>query len=597
MRALTRWVCDKLVFRQRLLLRTVIYMLVMVFSGPSLCQENSSPYYMEGRALDKETKEPVAFATILNRTTGNGTVSNLDGYFRVMIRDETDSIVVSMVGYKRQQLVPAAGKSFYEVFLEQHVYQLQSVKIVADDSYLYRLMEDCRKKRQPANFTAKTYYELRSFSGGMQVELLECLYNANISGYDITELEIKAGRFALQKSDNGLFISLESSKAIVMHKLFRSDNYFPRSPLELSWKKMKKEYRLRLIHKYVQDNDSVYVVECQPRDTTGIFFKTTVWVDPMKKNILRVDYECSNAGYHPFLPLERTDSILNVDMHISKKFTEENGNMSFSHIDFFYDVEYKNPRKNYKVSTRAVLFIHDREKGFDLPHFDFSGPGISDYRKINAIPYNPSLWSDHEMKMNYRAHENNLFFEDKQSLTSSMLFAPAGNLRQNLLKYPYVRWSSKRIGFGKYLVDSTTNSPRDGIFISSFYNLSVKIFLDINFVDDSLQVTTVTILDPYESYYRLPVDNKVLCFINIYFDLVELERRSLEAEIKRSAGDVGSINRLYERSKKQIEFMRTTYFNEVQRGNNTVKMSNWNKKVVEQLGIDNMRMFGLLQEE
>lgn len=558
------------------------------------CQENKFPGYIEGKIFDGITEEPVSFATIYNKTTRGGTISNAEGYFRLSVNSDKDSVIVSIVGYHHYVFRTGSGRSFYEIHLEPAVQQLKAVTIVADGSYLYRLLNECRNVRRTTRKSGRAYYELRSFSDSIQVELLECLYNADVQNYDLQNLEMKAGRFALRENDGRLFVSLESSKAITMHSMFIADAYFPKSPLELPLKKLNESYRLRLQKKILHEKDSVYVVECLPRDTTGFYFNTTVWINPSNKNILRVDHRCRNAQAHPFLPLQNSDSILNVDMYISKKFLKEGKRMVFSHIDFFYDINYRGLTKNYSVSTKAMLYIYDGERKFHPPLFSYTYP-VSDYQKINAIPFNSLLWTEKEMSMNYRAGENNRFFDDPRSLTSKTIFSPGQNQTRHLLKYPYVFWSANRIGFGKYLVDKTTSNPTDGIFTSSFYNLSAKILLDINSVDDSVLVTSATILDPFESYYRLNIDNAALCFINIYFDLIEIARRDLETQIQRSPRTPEMIVRLYEESRKEIERITHRYNSETQRGTNMYKLAQWNNIVFERLGINNMGIFGLTE--
>ena len=58
--------------------------------------------------------------------------------------------------------------------------------------------------------------------------------------------------------------------------------------------------------------------------------------------------------------------------------------------------------------------------------------------------------------------------------------------------------------------------------------------------------TTAVVFDPLISYYRLPVTDTVLCFVNLYFDLMELERQALEEDIQQSDQSIETIEQLYE---------------------------------------------------
>lgn len=50
--------------------------------------------------------------------------------------------------------------------------------------------------------------------------------------------------------ENRFFISSETSKALNLLKLFDDNTYFPKQPLQLSRKKIEKDYNLQLTRKY-----------------------------------------------------------------------------------------------------------------------------------------------------------------------------------------------------------------------------------------------------------------------------------------------------------------------------------------------------------
>ncbi|MBL0052424.1 MAG: hypothetical protein IPP29_13395 [Bacteroidetes bacterium] len=70
------------------------------------------------------------------------------------------------------------------------------------------------------------------------------------------------------------------------------------------------------------------------------------------------------------------------------------------------------------------------------------------------------------------------------------------------------------------------------------YDLNVKLFVDVNTIADTVNIMTAAVFDPYKSYYKFPVTNASLCFINIYFDLVEIERRELDVELQRATAAI-----------------------------------------------------------
>lgn len=239
---------------------------------------------MEGRILNKSSGEPIAYANVYNKNLLKGTISNNDGYFRIPVSGAGDSVMVSFVGYQKQCIIFNGKDKFYTIFLETMPQLLSEVLIAApDDAWLRNLLVDCRKKAPEANTCAGAYYELKSYVQDQQVELVESFYNVNMTGYDLSSLDLKAGRLALKPFRHGLFVSMAGSRAITMLKMFGDNPYFPQSPLELSEGKIKKHYYLELIRKFRDDTlDSLYEIRFSPRDTSGFFFRGRVWLNPVK---------------------------------------------------------------------------------------------------------------------------------------------------------------------------------------------------------------------------------------------------------------------------------------------------------------------------
>ncbi len=578
-----------------------LYSFLLALLPALLSAQTAAGYSVEGRVLDQKSDTPIAYASIYNQTTGKGAISNTDGYFKLEVQSAADSVFVSFVGYERAALPLNNRNRFFEVRLEESAQLLGEVTVVADDNaWLYDLLHDCKSKATKAKTTSKAYYELKSFVNGAQVELVECFYNSRLDGYDLGELSLKTGRIAMQPYQKRFFVSVESSRATAMLKTFEANAYFPKSPLEMNRRQLKKAYYLDLSKKYRDENlDSILVLDFTPKNAPGLFFKGQVWVNYSKKHLVKIHLECSNATQHPFLPLFTTDSIQKVDLQFTKTFETTNGRTFFKHIDFAYRVAYKSRNeKAYAVSTSAVLYAYDEGKSFLLPRFNFATDyHLGDYKKINAIPYNAFFWKNNqELKLNDQQQANEAFFDHPKSLTNRAAFLPNSYIDNGLLEHPYLFWSEKRIRLREFAPQNAAGKPTAQPFLEKPYDLNIKVFLDLNPFGDTLQHVTATLIDPYESYYRLPITDTVLCFINLYFDLVETERRNLEAAISASDKTIATFGKLYEKILTNITTLKQQYFNEVERGENKKAMRKWNNYVREKLGIDNIGLFRLYEE-
>lgn len=131
----------------------------------------------------------------------------------------------------------------------------------------------------------------------------------------------------------------------------------------------------------------------------------------------------------------------------------------------------------------------------------------------------------------------------------------------------------------------------------SLYRFSGRVFLDVNLYNDSVDILTATIFDPYDSYYKLPIYNSTNCFLNIYFDLCEIERRKFHAFLLENKVTPDDIHTYYEAFLKEFENKTEDYLVSLARGTNEEEMIIRNEIIREKLGIDNLMLFELYQEE
>lgn len=385
---------------------------------------------IEGRILNATTKEPVSYANVYNKTLQKGTISNDDGYFRVVTGGTRDSILVIFIGYETQVIKLTAQQDIYTIYLNESIQLLREVVVTPNDNlYLFDLLIKCRSKASSFQTNAKAYYELKTFRDEQQIELVEGYYNAAISGYELSGLTLKAGRLAMQPYDNRFFASMESSTAITAMKLLSNNSNFPDSPLELFKKEMRKNFDLSLDKKYVDDNaDSIYVISYEPTDTAGLFFKGTVWVNKTNNTILKITLNCHHCKKYPFQPIFPGDTISNVSFAIAKTFITQQGHTIFNHIDFTYIIDYRSRvgeayAQSYSIKSNAILYAYDFRNTFLIPTFNVTDGAYSDYRKINAMPYNDFFWRyNDEYRLKDGDNSNELFFNDTYSFTNKTIF-------------------------------------------------------------------------------------------------------------------------------------------------------------------------------
>ena len=592
-----------------------LFYVCLFASGFALGQQDG---IIEGKVLGATAKDAIPFANVYNKTLKRGTITNADGYFRVEYATLQDTFVVSQVGYLKGMFVISAGQSFYTVELEENARELEEVIIGTDQySFLFEYLNECRKNASTGSANAKAYYELKSYCGAQQLELVEGYYNMQLSGYEIKDLSLKSARLALQPYEDRLYTSQAGSRAIAMLKMTGPNDFFPSTPLDLSRKDAKRIFNLAVEQRYRDEkNDSIYVISYWPKKEEGKAFEGEIWMNKTRFRVEKMTMNCSKCTVHPFLPLFPDDSVLNVALNITKTFVPVNGKMVFQHVDFSYSTDYKSrvgrtDEFHYSVKTAAVLYAYDFERLFDVPKFDFI-ENVSDYRKINAFPYNSFFWENNsEYRLNDENNANERFFLDSNSTTNITFFksrnkgeiTPAGEWKRSeqqlskrgYFEHPYIQWSTNRI-FLKEMTADTAAQAKLGAVNSLQYNLEVQTFFDVNEYNDSVNVLTATVFDPFTTYYYLPIDKYANCFINMYFDWCEIQRRNWEAS-RKPGWDVVECKQSYDLFLTQLSKQKALFLKETDRGTNRKAMEKWNSCIVNAIGIDNIALFKLYEEE
>ncbi|BDD05787.1 SusC/RagA family TonB-linked outer membrane protein [Aureibacter tunicatorum] len=83
-----------------------------------------------GRVLDDEIGEPLIGATVLEAGTTNGTITDLDGTFELMLTENASMIIVSYIGYA-EQAVEVSNRTNFEIKLKQDLSTLNEVVVTA----------------------------------------------------------------------------------------------------------------------------------------------------------------------------------------------------------------------------------------------------------------------------------------------------------------------------------------------------------------------------------------------------------------------------------------------------------------------------------
>ncbi|HEX4888204.1 MAG TPA: carboxypeptidase-like regulatory domain-containing protein [Luteibaculaceae bacterium] len=553
-------------------------------------------FSLQGSIKDSQTNEPIAYANVYNKSTQQGAISNIEGYFSVPIARWSDTLEISFLGYTTLQLIPEEGKLSYNVNLVRNTRTIKEVVIQAvDDNTLYRLLGKVSAKVSAEERRAKALFQLKSFIDNSQIELIEGYYNATLRGPQMGELELKAGRLALQPREKRSFISVESSRAILMLNLFKSNPYFPANPLMLGESAMRKMFRLDIQSFDVDGTDTILHIAYEPKSSQSDAFMGEIWVNPRTYQLQKITLLVKSASRHPFVALFRSDSIAGVDMSITVNMQLQNKKSVFHYTYFDYQVNYLSRKyqeriDTLRVRTEAVLYAYKLDKTFNSPLFDLDQQ-MSDYRKIMAFPHNDFFWNrNYEYRLGDSINTNEQFYNDLASITNRQDLSKSQFKQLNIFEHPYRQWSEQRVAIRPSNPNQLNQRYADP-FLANQYNLVVQLFADLHEVDGQPHIISAAIFDPYNSFFHLPMDAKAMCFINLYFDLWELERRQMEKSLFGFKGTFQEFAQIYKVHRTQMEREAAEFLKSTQRGTQEVAMRFYNEKVRKVLGIDNIALF------
>lgn len=545
--------------------------------------------------VDSILGETIPFATIYNSSQQTGTLSDFNGAFILDQVQPNDTITFSLIGYEKAVML-ANPKAVYDtIYLNPETQLIDEVVVFANNPFLYELLAQARKTQKPKKERSKAYFELESFHADKQLELFQGYYNGTFEGYNVTDLEMKNGRFALAPLSKRIFASTESSKALCMHNMMQANTFFPKSPFEFNKQKLIKHYKLSLHAKYINEaKRSVYVIQFEPRKEKEAYFSGKVWIDSLSNAILKTELTISNAQVHPFSAIWSTHTLDTVNLEITKTYDLEKSGSRLNTIYFNYDLVYKSLQDSaLHISTRAVLYAYNYNEVFLLPFFEFPNTSNADYRRIQLLPDNKLFWicSD-EFKLENNAAKN-AFIQNEATINAHDLFRTDTIFKKNFFENPYVTWNGNRILIKGLTADSSNYYDARGTIHKERYQFKVQLFVDVNQVCDSVQIVSKTIFDPNESFYHFETTKESQVFLNIYFDLIEIERRKLAVALEQVKTDPERIKGVYSNAVNRADQLSDVYFKEVQRGANKEALLKWNNYVLQELHIDNIKLFAL----
>ena len=570
---------------------------------------------IQGSVKDAETNDVLPWCSISVKGTGKGAITNSEGMFTITVDVPGDTLSFSYVGYQAKDVPASVVYRKRVVFLERTGIQLEELTVHAGSDYLYKILDRCRSNilKNRHYRVAKVYYGIETKTEQQPIELLECYYNGFLKGLSIENLLFRNGRIGLAEMDQRYFLTLNSSLAISRIDLVRQDPDYPSNPLQFAKGRLKKLFSLTM----EPGENGMYRIGFQPLEEGRSYFSGEMWIDRKTYSLVKINLNIDDAVAHPFVPIFKIDRISHVGIRISQTFKNDGFTSVPDHINFSYHFSYKSVRDDpgsmapsviqREITTGGVLCLYDYDDPFIIPRFDYDA-NYDDYRKMSIIPFNKIFWDNNNTLILTEKQKESIGFFGDNGLLVNFEAGNYGNDFLTLTHYDsslyqncYTFWDSvKRFSMNRSLPQNKIYSQRqlNSSILSDQHNLDnlvVQVLLDVTRIGNGFSCKSYTVFDEKKSQFHLPDEPETKTFLNIFFDLCEIERRKMEKALNNSALTVKQIDSVYYFTMGSIKKVTAKYLEEAKSGKNKRALTKWNTTVLENLGIDNMKM--LLRKE
>jgi len=521
-------------------------------------------------------------------------LSNEEGEFHIPIHSLADSIGFSCIGYAARALPAAAVNEARIISLVPSVTELRSLNVTPAQDALYDLVARCaRAMRRAGSQRTKAFFELDTRMDEQPVETIEAFYNVDMTGTHITRLDLKHGRIGIAPVGDRFFVSLSATRTLALLDPCSASEHFPLSPLRwTNARRIRKHYRI--VERASNGDDGSLLLHLSPRDSSGAYFSMDLWLDPNTAHPRSLTLFCWDCSSYPFRPLKPEDRIEHIDMRSNTTFNATTGAPEPEHMELDYTMAYRDTAGLRAVRTKGVMHFFDRGQPFILPFFRYDEEQ-HDYRKITFQPYDSGFWATAPTLVRTGRQERDRgFFAKHGYLTGSTVMPELKT--HTFFESNYAWWSSqRRISLRTLPPPSWLATPqakqRTATIAVNEVNLEAQLYLDVDTSSMGNRIFTATVFDGFRSYYRLTEQPITDAFLNIFFDLCEVERRQLDAALRSPGLDLAALRRLHVEATRRMERVTGTYLKEVSLGNDHAAMVRWNEHVRSALGIDNLALF------
>ena len=532
------------------------------------------------RLVDARDGRPLPYATVLLEGATRGTIANAEGWFRLPLQGATDSLRISFVGYRTLVVPFTAALDGADVRMVRAVFELGEAVIRPGEDLYARVVAASNWLRRAPEVQARLFFGLETHCGEQPVEVLHACYNATFKAAILKELAFKQGFIGIAPKDQRHFINYNTAGAFVLMDIHAPGDHFPRSPLEhTKARELKEEFRVDLLSAG-EGVDAVDHLLITPRDSSAGAFTTELWLAPRGPAVRALEVTCDNCRPQPFIPLFDHGRIDTVDLRYRQSWTSGKRPMP-EVIELEYDLAYTGPGFSERMHTKALMHAFAQGEQFIPTLFPWR-PGMEEYPSISWMPMDSAFWQRMDPPVPTERQERDRAFILEHDIRRNSWFDSL-RLDHDHLRPRYTAWSAEGAVDTTHLFGVPEYRPAP--YKAPVVQLRTHLYLDLDTTGGKLTHRSIAVFDGGASWllYR-PWENSFDAYINIHFDLCEMERRAMEERLNVPGMTLEKARRIHaehtQRMKDEQRKMAMSVWPQF------INLMNWNMKVRHVLGVD-----------
>ena len=223
---------------------------------------------INGKIIDRETKECLPFASISISGRSIGTITNEDGIFtfKIPTKYKDENLVCTYIGYKNST-IPIAELSIHNnvIYMEQDFLSIQEVIIRSDnpETLIKSAMDNAKNNYYTKPFLLTAFYREFVIKNNKHVSILEAVlnvYKSPYEGYYSDQIKLIKSRKEINYAENDTF--LLKLKGGLYASLYLD---IIKNPTYFLLEKYFNLYTYSMVDIVKFDNSTAYVIEFKPK--------------------------------------------------------------------------------------------------------------------------------------------------------------------------------------------------------------------------------------------------------------------------------------------------------------------------------------------